>query len=122
MRLISFLILASCIGVLSFQTASAQFPKIKIPKPKTQPAPTETSQPAASGDAQPSQPQPDTRETVKSGTSVGNSAAQESQPTIAKDSVQVFTANISGSLDAPKDKQLKWKPGISFRVNGPIAS
>ncbi len=43
------------------------------------------------------------------------------QPTIVKDSVQIFTANISGSLDAPKDKQLQWKPGISFRVNGPIA-
>ena len=122
MRRISFLILASWIGVLSFQTASAQFPKIKIPKPKPQPTPTETSQPAPNGDTQPAQPQPDTRETVKPGASAGNSAAQEGQPTIAKDSVQVFTANISGSLDAPKDKQLQWKPGISFRVNGPIAS
>ena len=123
MRRISFLILTLCIlGMLSFQIASAQFPKLpKIPKqPKTQPTPTDTGQPAPSGDTQPAQPQPDTRETVKPG--AGNSAAQEGQPTIAKDSVQVFTANISGSLDAPKDKQLQWKPGISFRVNGPIAS
>ena len=121
MRRISFLILASWIGVLSFQTASAQFPKIKIPKPKPQPTSTETGQPP-NGDTQPAQPEPDTRETAKPGASAGNSAAQEGQPTIAKDSVQVFTANISGSLDAPKDKQLQWKPGISFRVNGPIAS
>lgn len=47
--------------------------------------------------------------------------AQAQEPTIDKDSVVVITANISGSLDAPKDKQLQWKPGISFRVNGPIS-
>jgi len=119
----SFRIFAlSIFAALSVQTTLAQFPKIKIPRPKTQSTPTETSQPAPSGDTQLKQPQPDTRETVKLGASVGNSAAQEGQPTIAKDSVQVFTANISGSEDAPKDKQLQWKPGISFRVNGPIAS
>src|SRR5258706_8713315 len=42
-------------------------------------------------------------------------------PSIAKDSVQVLAAHVSGSEDAPKDKSLQWKPGISFRVNGPIA-
>src|SRR5260370_39979733 len=104
------------------QSASAQFPKVKIPKPNPQPAPTESAPPVAGSETQPSQPQPDTSEAVKPRASPGNSAAQEGQPTIAKDSVQVFTANISGSLDAPKDKQLQWKPGISFRVNGPIAS
>lgn len=104
--------------------ASAQLP-IKIPKvskPKAQPTPTEDAQPAPASETRPSQPQPDYRDTAKPVPSAGNSAAQEGQPTIAKDSVQVFTANISGSLDAPKDKQLQWKPGISFRVNGPIAS
>jgi hypothetical protein len=45
----------------------------------------------------------------------------DDEPTIDKDSVEVIAAHISGSLDAPKDKQLQWKPGISFRVNGPIA-
>jgi hypothetical protein len=38
-----------------------------------------------------------------------------------KDSVKVLAAQISGSEDAPKEKQLQWKPGISFNVNGPIA-
>ena len=120
MRRISHLILMlSVFAALSIQTASAQFPKIKIPK---QPTPSETAQPAPANDSQPTQPQPNTRETVKPGALAGNSAAQEGRPTIAKDSVQVFTANISGSQDAPKDKQLQWKPGISFRVNGPITS
>ena len=45
----------------------------------------------------------------------------EEAPSIAKDSVQVLAAHIGGSEDAPKDKSLQWKPGISFRVNGPIA-
>jgi hypothetical protein len=48
-------------------------------------------------------------------------ALADEGPSIAKDSVQVVTANISGSEDAPKDKSQQWKPGISFRVNGPIA-
>ncbi len=48
-------------------------------------------------------------------------ARAQDQPTVQKDSVQVLTANISGSRDAPKDIQLQWKPSISFRVNGPIA-
>jgi len=115
-----FLILSfSILAALSFQIALGQFPKIKIPKPKPHPTSTETGQPASSGDTH--RTQPDT-ERANPGASPGNSAALEDQPTIAKDSVQVLTANISGSLDAPKDKQLQWKPGISFRVNGPIAS
>src|SRR6266487_1041433 len=52
---------------------------------------------------------------------VAPSVLAQNEPTIAKDSVKVFTADISGSRDAPKDKQLQWKPGISFRVNGPIS-
>ncbi len=123
MRRISYPILILFVfAALSIQTASAQFPKIKIPKPKPQPAPTESAPTVADSETQPSQPQPDTRETVKPGASAVDSTAQEGQPTIAKDSVQVFTANISGSQDAPKDKQLQWKPGISFRANGPITS
>jgi hypothetical protein len=50
----------------------------------------------------------------------GRPARAQDEPTIDKDSVVVITANISGSLDAPKDISLQWKPGISFRVNGPI--
>ncbi len=123
MRRISYPILILFVfAALSIQTASAQFPKIKIPKVKPQPTPTEPAQPAPASETRPSQPQPDNRETVKPGATAGDSTAQEGQPTIAKDSVQVFTANISGSQDAPKDKQLQWKPGISFRVNGPITS
>lgn len=110
--------IAFLIGVLSFQTASAQFPKIKIPKPRPPTGATETS---SNKDAQPTESQPDPRGGSKPGNSAGISATQATQPSIAKDSVQVFTANISGSMDAPKDKQLQWKPGISFRVNGPIA-
>jgi hypothetical protein len=122
MRKISSLVIALLVSMLLMsQSASAQFPKIKIPKPKPQPTPTEEAEPASAGDTEPTQPEPNNRATRKPSASGGN-AAGEGQPTIAKDSVQVFTANISGSMDAPKDKQLQWKPGISFRVNGPIAS
>ena len=41
-------------------------------------------------------------------------------PVIAKDSIVVMAAHISGSEDAPKDKSVQWKPGISFKVKGPI--
>jgi len=41
-------------------------------------------------------------------------------PVIAKDSVLVVAAHISGSEDAPKDKAVQWKPGISFRINGAV--
>src|SRR5690349_9761388 len=107
-----WLALALSVLVFGLQTASAQLPiKIpKIPKPN-QPKPdssTPPTQPASGSEAQPSQPRPPA------------AAPGEDQPTIAKDSIKVFTANISGSLDAPKDKQLQWKPGISFRVIGPI--
>lgn len=114
------LTLALLISFLTFKCVSAQLPKIKIPKPKPQPTSTQTEQP--SGDTQPRQPEPEANESVKPAVDAKNSSVQEGQPTIAKDSVQVITANISGSQDAPKDKQLQWKPGISFRVNGPIAS
>jgi hypothetical protein len=117
--------LASAMLLLFFiGNASAQLP-IKIPKvskPKPQPTPTEDAEPAPASETRPSQPQPDNRNAAKRPSSVGNTAGAEDQPTIAKDSVRVFTANISGSLDAPKDISLQWKPGISFRVNGPIAS
>src|SRR5207245_6796699 len=76
----------SIFTALSIQTASAQLPKIKIPKPKPQPTPTEDAEPTPSREIQPSQPQPDKRNTAKPAASGGNSAAQEGQPTVAKDS------------------------------------
>jgi len=48
-------------------------------------------------------------------------ALADDKPTIQKDSVKVIASHISGSEDAPKDSSLRWKPGISFIVNGPIA-
>src|SRR5690242_20043808 len=47
-------------------------------------------------------------------------ARAEDGPSIVKDSVIVTASHISGSEDAPKEKQLQWKPGISFSINGPI--
>src|SRR5260370_42273931 len=115
MRRISYLILMlSVFAALSIQTASAQFPKIKIPK---QPTPSETAQPAPANDSQPTQPQPNTRETVKPGALEGNSDAQEGRPTIAKVTVQIFTANISGLQNPPNDKHLQLHPALPFPVN-----
>src|ERR1041385_1150446 len=58
-----FLILSG----FNLPTTSAQFP-IKVPKitkPKPRPSPTESAQPAPTGDTQPAtQPQPDTRSTT----------------------------------------------------------
>jgi len=51
----------------------------------------------------------------------GGVALGEEGPSIAKDSVRVQAAHISGSEDAPKEKQLQWKPAIWFNVNGPVA-
>src|SRR5437660_4668263 len=76
----------STFTALSIQTALAQLPKIKIPKPKPQPTPTEDAEPTPSRETRPSQPQPDRRNSAKPAASVGNAAAQEGQPTIAKDS------------------------------------
>jgi len=47
-------------------------------------------------------------------------ALADDAPVVAKDSVQVVPAHISGSEDAPKEKQMQWKPQISFRINGAI--
>ena len=51
----------------------------------------------------------------------GQAARGEEGPSIAKDSVRVQAAHISGSEDAPKEKQMQWKPEIWFNVNGPVA-
>ncbi|HEY0098870.1 MAG TPA: hypothetical protein VGB76_07940 [Pyrinomonadaceae bacterium] len=103
------------IVVFSFQTASAQFPRIpKIPKPDKP-----KSQPAAPA-AQPAQPaQPESRNEATPAPSSTSSGGQD-QPTIAKDSVQLraFTYNSYKG----KYNTWSWVPLISYRLNGPIPS
>jgi hypothetical protein len=120
MRKISFVTLAFLIvAVCSFQTASAQI-TVKVPRipkrdqPKPQPTPTESAQPT--NEAQPAQPQPESRNETKPATAAG----LEDQPTIAKDSIQVraFTDNFyHKNFDT-----WSWVPQMEYRVNGPIAS
>jgi hypothetical protein len=117
MRRLSLLSCAFLIfAVIGWQNASAQLPRIKLPKtsqPKTQPSTTAGAQPTRK-DAQPES----RNETTPM--AAGNSAANQDQPTIAKDSVQVtaFTNNVyHGNYD-----NWSWMPKIEFRVNGPIAS
>jgi hypothetical protein len=50
----------------------------------------------------------------------GSSAAQEDQPTIAKDSVQINAFTLSSYKK--NFKIFSWVPRMAFRVNGPIAS
>ena len=47
-------------------------------------------------------------------------ALADDAPVIARDSVLFVPTHISGSEDAPKEKQLQWKPQISFRILGAI--
>lgn len=49
---------------------------------------------------------------------VPQTAQAQDEPTIAKDSVVVSTTQDFGGLRCPDC----WRPGITFRVNGPIAS
>ncbi|HEX8128631.1 MAG TPA: hypothetical protein VF527_05965 [Pyrinomonadaceae bacterium] len=109
------------VALLSFQIASAQFPRLpKIPKPdrpKPQPTPAAT-QTAPAEEAQPAQPaaQPASRTESRPAAA----ASQSNEPTIAKDSVQLtaFTYNVyKGNYDT-----WSWVPLISYRVNGPIPS
>lgn len=51
---------------------------------------------------------------------IGNSAAAQDQPTIAKDSVQVNAFTLSSYKK--NFKIFSWVPKMEFRVNGPIAS
>ncbi|HLY62965.1 MAG TPA: hypothetical protein VKV95_19640 [Terriglobia bacterium] len=52
------------------------------------------------------------------GTFGNAAAAEDDQPTIAKDSIHVsFTAGRSGAFEKPG-----WVPTIEFRVNGPVVS
>ncbi len=122
MRRISFLILASCIGVLSFQTASAQFPvKIKIPKPKPQPTPTETSLPASSNDTQSTLPQPESGKTTKRATAERGVYAKKEIPT---NTPRFLTDTLNISCDtqdyywkSPKETNYtSWIPHLQFYV------
>src|ERR1700749_1334487 len=82
-------------AVTGWQNASAQLPKIKLPKtgqPKTQPTPV--AQPTTTAnDSQPTQPE--SRNAATTTTTAANSATQD-QPTINKDSVQVLASTNGG--------------------------
>jgi len=114
MKKISLLTLAVLVfAVVSFQTASAQFPKLpKIPKPsqpKPQPTPTDTAQPTTNSNTQPAQPE--NRNTTKP--AVAGTA-------IDKPSIQLFLQTHRGYKGDPET--WSWTPKIDFRVNGPIAA
>src|SRR5205085_7305836 len=119
MKKISFLALAVFVfAVFSFQTASAQFPKVpKIGKPsppKTQPTPTDTAQPTPTN-SQPAQPQPDTRNTT---------TAAATGPTINKPSIQItLRTHLQYYRNGQEDQDTwSWTPRIVYRVNGPVSA
>src|ERR1041385_3612167 len=113
---ISLFAVAILVGMFFMsQSALAQFPKIKIPKPKPTP---EDVQPTPNGETEPSQPKADDVETKKPA-SVRSTDAGEDQPTIAKDSIVVTTER---GRDVGGYEKRGWVPAIEYRVNGPIAS
>jgi len=101
-------------AVFSFQTASAQFPKIpKIGKPSPpQPTPTDTAQPTSTN-SQPAKSQPDSRDT-KINASTG--------PTINKPSIQItLRTHQQYYRNGQEDQETwSWTPRIAYRVVGPI--
>jgi hypothetical protein len=101
--------------VFSLQTASAQFPKIKIPKvnqPKSEPTP-DSAQPTSTNNSQPAQPQPENR-------NISLSAA--TGPTINKPSIQItLRTHLQYYRNGQEDQETwSWTPRIVYRVNGPI--
>jgi len=104
----SLFLIVAAIGFLGSGTARAQFP-IKIPKiskPKTEPTPDESSQPAAKTDSQTSQ--------------MAAATGGEDKPTIAKDSIQIRAYTV-GEYQGKGDTW-SWVPEMQYRVNGPIPS
>jgi len=103
-------------AVFSFQTASAQFPKIpKIGKPSPpQPTPTDTAQPTSTN-SQPAKSQPDSRDT-KINASTG--------PTINKPSIQItLRTHQQYYRNGQEDQETwSWTPRIAYRVVGPISA
>jgi hypothetical protein len=110
------------VALLSFQTASAQFPRLpRIPKPeRPKPTPTPDARPATTTTtATTPDAQPQTRTETNPARSSSPSGG-EAGPTIAKDSIQLtaFTNNAyRGNYD-----NWSWVPKIEYRVNGPIPS
>ncbi|MGI8733295.1 MAG: hypothetical protein ACR2LM_08340 [Pyrinomonadaceae bacterium] len=105
------------LAIFSFQSASAQFPRVpKIPRPnqpKPQPTPNETAQPASASETQPaSRPQPDTRGM----TSAPTAATTQGQPAIIKTWIQV-TANTISSYKGNFDIW-SWLPQVAFSTTG----
>ena len=118
MKKISFLALAVLVfAVFSFQMASAQFPKVpkigKPSQPKSEPTP-DTTQPTPTN-AQPLQPQPDTRNTT---TSAANG------PPINKPSIQItLRTHLQYYRNGQEDQDTwSWTPRIVYRVNGPVSA
>ena len=108
--------------IFDWQSAAAQFPKIKIPKvsqPTPQPTPADTTQtsvqPATGKNTQPAQPPGGDR-----GTTITAGAG----PAINKPSVQItLRTHQQYYRGAERDQETwSWTPRIAFRVNGPISA
>lgn len=119
MKKISFLALAVLVfAVFSFQTTSAQFPKVpkigKPSQPKSEPTPPDTAPPTPTN-AQPAQPQPDTRNTTTSAAT---------GPTINKPSIQItLRTHLQYYRNGQEDQEAwSWTPRIVYRVNGPLTA
>src|SRR5437667_455168 len=115
----AFLTLAVLVfAVSNFQTASAQFPKIKLPKvsqPKPQSNPADAEQPASNGNAQPAQPQPEGRNTMK---------PAAAGPVVNQPSIQIkLRTHLQYYRNGQEDQDTwSWTPRIVYRVNGPISA
>src|SRR5258706_7500676 len=115
MKLFWLLILVALFfSIFCTATASAQFPKIKIPKitePKTQPATADTPQAPPGTNSQPTQPE-----------NRNGAAGQATEATINKPSIQInLRTHLQYYRGAQEDQETwSWTPRIVYRVNGPI--
>jgi hypothetical protein len=105
MRRISFLAIAFLVVAgFSWQTASAQFPKLpKIPKPnqtKPQPTPTTSAEPTATNDA-PTARQPEAQSTSSAAKRVYDDLSPTNKPVFVKDSTGASTFPNAHQLSVP---------------------
>ena len=121
MRKSSSLAIALSIGILfTFQTASAQVPKLpKIPKPnqtKPQPTPTPSAQPAPANDAQISR-QPEAQPTTSAGKRVYNDLNPTDKPLFVKDSLYIQAKTHNSYWKFPNQQNYSsWVPIVAFKV------
>ena len=117
--LFGFATLVMAVGVVS--SATAQLPKIKLPKvEKPKPTPTPAAEPAAETTSQSTQPQPEGRSSAASSSSGGPYAVKPEPPQVPQflvDTLDIGIEHWDYYWKIPNDNHnTSWAPRINFDV------